>query len=291
MTAMVLVPLDGSDKDERAFPIAVNFAYLADAELHLVRVVGAAAAGASAGESGPRGPDREMVERSLREAADRLRPEVRSVTWEVIDVTDVAAALLDCIAQMAPVLVVMATRAPGPIGRAIHGSVADVIVRESSHPVILVPPGAEFLHGKRVHLRRVLVPLDESPAALEVLTLLLAFPRANELELVLLEVVSPDGDHTEAEAAKSRLDAIAVHIRERGAAAEVRVVEANAPIDVIVGSVRQDLVDMIAMSTRGAGGLERAVLGSVATGVVRRSEVPVILLASERRAAYRTRTI
>jgi nucleotide-binding universal stress UspA family protein len=230
--------------------------------------------------------ERAIAERGLGDVADRLRSEVQgSVTWEVIDSDDVATTLLDRIAETAPVLVVMATRAPGAIGRAIHGSVADVIVRESSHPVILVPPGAEFLHGKQVQLRRVLVPLDESPPALEVITLLLAFPRAQELQLVLLEVVSPDRDHAQAEAATLSLEALAVRIRAQGAAAEVRVLEANDPIDVIVDAVRQDLVDMIAMSTRGAGGLERAVLGSVATGVVRRSEVPVILLASSRRSA------
>jgi nucleotide-binding universal stress UspA family protein len=35
---------------------------------------------------------------------------------------------------------------------------------------------------------------------------------------------------------------------------------------------------MIAMSTRGAGGLGRLVLGSVAQGVLRASELPVLLL-------------
>jgi nucleotide-binding universal stress UspA family protein len=285
MTATVLVPLDGSDKDERAFPIAVNFAYLANAGLRLVRVVGVAEHpppdASVAGES-----ERAIAERDLRDVADRLRPDVQAaVTWEVIDSDDVATTLLDRIAETTPVLVVMATRAPGAVGRAIHGSVADVIVRESAHPVILVPPGAAFLHGKQVQLRRVLVPLDESPPALEVLTLLLASPRARELQLVLLEVVSPDRDHANAKAATLRLEALAVRIRAQGVAAEVRVLEADAPIDVIVDAVRQDLVDMIAMSTRGAGGLERAVLGSVATGVVRRSEVPVILLASNRRSA------
>ena len=274
MAAMVLVPLDGSDKDERAFPIAVNFAYLADAELHLTRV---------ASDS-----NRELAERSLRDAAERMRADVqRPITWEVIEAADVAAALLGRIAQSSPALVVMATRAPGAVGRAIHGSVADVIVRESSRPVILVPPGAEFLRGKRVYLRRVLVPLDESPPALEVLTVLLGFPRATELELVLLEVVSPHPDHVYAEAATAGLEALAARLSAQGVPAEVRVLESHAPVEVIVDAVRQDLVEMIAMSTRGAGGLERTVLGSVATGVVRKSEVPVILLASP----YRTRTI
>jgi nucleotide-binding universal stress UspA family protein len=47
---------------------------------------------------------------------------------------------------------------------------------------------------------------------------------------------------------------------------------------VIVEAIRQDLIDFIAMSTRGAGGIPRTMLGSVATAVVRASEVPVLLV-------------
>jgi hypothetical protein len=38
------------------------------------------------------------------------------------------------------------------------------------------------------------------------------------------------------------------------------------------------LIDAIAMSTRGRSGLRRLMLGSVAEGVVRASEVPVLLV-------------
>jgi nucleotide-binding universal stress UspA family protein len=56
------------------------------------------------------------------------------------------------------------------------------------------------------------------------------------------------------------------------------VVEADEPAEAIAATVREALVELIAMSTRGAGGLRRFVLGSVAEGVVRASEVPVMLL-------------
>jgi nucleotide-binding universal stress UspA family protein len=172
----------------------------------------------------------------------------------------------------------MATRAPGPVGRAIHGSVADQIVRESKRPVVLVPPGAQFLRGKQVHLRRALVPLDGSTAALGVLAHLLALTRANELEIVLLEVVSPSRNHADATQAEQRLADVAERVRSRGAAADVRVIEAADPAAVIIDAVRQELVDFIAMTTRGASGLQRLVLGSVATGVVRKSEVCVFVV-------------
>ena len=284
LTTTVLVSLDGSAKDERAFPVAVRFAHLADATLHVIRVLDPAAERAAAGVE-TSGSDsvatrRRLVERSVWEAVEQLRQRVqRPVSWEVIDAPDVADALLECAHRVKPVLMVMATRAPGPIGRAIHGSVADRLVRESTYPVILVPPGADFLAGKQLMLRRVIVPLDGSTAAVAALELLLSLPRANELELVVLRVVSRTPDQAAAEDAERQLDDLAGRARRHVAAADVRVVESDKPADAIVGAVRRELADVIAMSTRGAGGLERLILGSVATGVARKSEVPVLLVA------------
>jgi nucleotide-binding universal stress UspA family protein len=267
MTATVLVALDGSDKDHRAFPVAARLAHLADGGVHLIHVF-----------DGPR-ELRNAAVQNLREAAERLAALVdRPVTSEVTDGQDIARVLLVRAEELTADFVVMATRAPGPVGRAIHGSVADRIVRESKRPVILVPPGAHFLSGKQVYLRRALVPLDGSTAALGVLTHLLALARANELEIVLLEVVPPSASHTTAARAEQRLTDVAERIRSRGAAADVRVVEAADPAAVIIDAVRQELADFIAMTTRGASGLERLVLGSVATGVVRKSEVCVFLV-------------
>ena len=128
-------------------------------------------------------------------------------------------------------------------------------------------------------LRRMIVPLDGSTAAVAALDLLLSLPRANELELVVLRVVSRTPGQAAAEDAERQLEELAGRARRHVAAADVRVVESDKPASAIVGAVRRELADVIAMSTRGAGGLERLILGSVATGVARKSEVPVLLVA------------
>jgi len=132
--------------------------------------------------------------------------------------------------------------------------------------------------GRDVHLRRGLVPVDGSAAAVSVMDHLLAFPNARELDLLILQVVPPEPNHESAEKSEQTLAALVERVRERGATAEARVVEARDPAVVIVGAIRQDLVDFIAMTTRGAGGIARTMLGSVATAVVRASEVPVLLV-------------
>ena len=294
MAATILVPLDGSDKDDRALAIAAAFARLADGTLHLIRVcevpVGHPAADErAAGRADAPRPEEAAAERSIRAAAGSLADVAhRPVTWEVVPAPDVADALLYRAAELDVVLVVVATRAPRPVDRAVRGSVADRLVREGSRPVVLVPPGAEHAAGKRVELRRGLVPLDDSAAARDMVDHLLGLPRVGDLEWVLLQVVPPphaglvdalrgETRHAVAERAERRLEAVAERLRERGATVDVRVAEADDPAAVISGAVRQDLVDFIAISTRGAHGLERWVLGSVAESVVRTAEVPVLL--------------
>jgi nucleotide-binding universal stress UspA family protein len=60
----------------------------------------------------------------------------------------------------------------------------------------------------------------------------------------------------------------------------VRVIESADAGTVIVDAIRNELVELIAMSTRGESGLRRLVLGSVAEHVVRHSEVPVFLVTA-----------
>ena len=272
MPGAILVPVDGSDKDARALAVAADLAQLADASVLVVRVRNPQA------ESAPH-ESRSSLLQAMRAAAEALGLRVpRGLTCEVLDGDDVPNALLGRADSVNATALVMATRAPQAIDRAIHGSMADHVVRAGTRPVVLVPPRADYMGGRDVHLRRGLVPVDGSATALSVMAHLLAFPNARELDLLLLQVVPPEPNHGPAEKSEQALTAVVERVRERGVTAEARVVEARHPAVVIVEAIRQDLIDFIAMSTRGAGGIPRTMLGSVATAVVRASEVPVLLV-------------
>ena len=313
MTTSVLVPLDGSEKDERAFPAAAAVADLTGGDLRLIRVFDTPTdnLSARAGRMGVLDAAREIrtdMERSVRGRAERLSADIgRPVSAEIAEGFDVARTLVDRAAEPDTDFVVMATRAAGTVGRALRGSVADRVMRESPRPVVLVPPGTDDTRGKHIRLGRVLVPLDGSELALRVIDHLLALPKASDLEYVLAEVITsgfvnrdakPEVPEAERETpvldaysglpdvararqqAAQRLNVVADRLRARGAeAVEVRVVEAADPAAAINRLVRGALVDFIAMSTRGAGGLKRFVLGSVAERLVRESEVPVLLVS------------
>jgi nucleotide-binding universal stress UspA family protein len=141
---------------------------------------------------------------------------------------------------------------------------------------MLVPPGVSVERELAAGFSRVLVPLDGSELALRSVDFLIALPRSPELEFVLLEVVSDDSVCSEA---RDRLEGAAQRLRANGSGAvDVVVAEANEKADAIVSAARERRADLIVMSTRGLSGLRHLVLGSVAEGVVRRSEVPVLLI-------------
>jgi nucleotide-binding universal stress UspA family protein len=300
----VLVPLDGSDKDQRVVPAAAAFADLADGDIHVIRVLDIARESLTPrartmGAADALAEMRREVQQSIATVADRLTAvSGRSVSAVVAEGPDVADVLVGSAAGRDADLVVMATRAAGAVGRVLRGSVADRVMRESRQPVVLVPPRAGGDGDAPLRLGRVLVPLDGSELSSAVLDPLLGLRRARELEIVLLEVVTsgavlqwvPDPlelrthalppDFAEARAhAEHRLKLVADRLHTDGAKhVSVRVVEDLGPAAAITRVAREEAADFIAMSTRGAGGLERFVLGSVAEAVVRDSDVPVLLV-------------
>lgn len=256
-----MVPLDGSEKDDRALAAAAAMAKLAAVPLHLVHV----------------DPESADSRTELAGAAARLPLRAaRGVTTAHLRGDGIAGQLVRHAAECGAALVVMATRAPGAVDRALHDSVADEVMRESACPVMLVPPGTDYMRDKDVEFGRVLVPLDGSGLAERTLDFLLALPGARAVELALLAVVVPQQDHGPA---RDRLAAVAGRLRGAGVAAvEFDVAESGDPAEAVCAAVRESLADMIAMSSRGNSGMRRLVLGSVAQGVVRATDVPVLLL-------------
>jgi nucleotide-binding universal stress UspA family protein len=267
MKRHIMVALDGSEKDTRALAAAAAVSRLSDSDLLFVRVIGDDVVATDE----PDGASR------IAHLTEGLPPRADVVaTTKGRQANDIADALIDYAITRDVLLLVLATRAPGARSRAIAGSVADHVIRESPRPVIVVPPGAAYSAGKEPSIARVLVPLDDSSLSFRSIEFIITLPRAKELEYVLVEIVRAEWARATAE---TRLTKTATWLRSRGATkVETRVVESPDPATAIVNLVRDALVDAILISTRGAGGLGRLVLGSVAEQVVRQSELPVMLL-------------
>jgi nucleotide-binding universal stress UspA family protein len=313
VTRTALVPLDGSPLAERALPYAALLAGASRWRLVLLRAV------PERGVMDAEGVQEHVRER--REAARYLQDIAALVAANAgaptpdTQIRDGAAAevVLQQIDVQHAGLVVMATHGRSGAGRWLYGSVADEVLRGAGIPVFLVP--ATHAYAWPADRRpRVLVPLDGSARARAAVDPATDLATTLGADLLLVRVVDlphvptsvysadplaayddaepfPDYDPAaDLASARDYLEWIADPLRERGHTVAVDV-RSGAAVEEIAAAARERHADVIAMGTHGRSGLARLVLGSVATGTLRRAGLPVLLVrataahASEETAA------
>jgi nucleotide-binding universal stress UspA family protein len=290
----LLVPLDGSAFGEHALPLALGIARRAGADVRLVHVH-------SPLESVYR-PERLYYDSGLdawlkRRQQAYLDDVVRRlakitsvpVTPVLMEGREIAATL--CTASAGADLVVMATHGRGPLARLWWGSVADVLMRRLTVPLLLVRGSrapANLTDDPAV--RHLLVPLDGSALAEQVLEPAVALGTLMGADHTLLRVLRLMPDHSVAYGGSGleRLRAGRPHLEARrylGRVAErlggrtlrvhPRLVLGEQPTaKAILRYAQTHDADLIALATRGRGGLLR---GGVADRVVRGAAVPVLV--------------
>jgi nucleotide-binding universal stress UspA family protein len=177
-------------------------------------------------------------------------------------------------------LVVMTTHGRSLLSRAWLGSVTDSFVRRASMPVLLVRPGeGEPARAVEPVFRHMLIPLDGSALAEQILPFAAALGIPTETTYTLLQVVAPVVlgyapyahtvgldervlDEMRAEA-RAYLEEIAGRLRAQGAQVRTAVV-VGEPALAILDYAGEHGADLVALSTHGRGGLARLLLGSVA---------------------------
>ena len=139
-------------------------------------------------------------------------------------------------------------------------------------------------------MKRILVPLDGSPLAEAILPVVEEWAKEEEVEAILLRAVLVHhllgGDDTEAQMrvvgeGEAYLKAVADRLDRRGLKGVRWAVWYGEPVWSITKAAALNDADLIAMATHGRGGLSRLLLGSVASGVVRSVQVPVLLIRGQ----------
>ena len=149
-------------------------------------------------------------------------------------------------------------------------------------------------------IRTILVPLDFSDCSLGVVRSAAALASPLGARLVLHHAVEapgglgsktlvtpspgaepvPVGQHLLA-SAEARMPVYLEAATAEGVSAEHRITEGR-PLDTILQAADATGADMIVMGTHARTGLNRLLLGSVAEGVVRQAEIPVVTLRNIR---------
>ena len=144
----VLLPLDGSERDEEIMGQAARLGSLMNAEHILLRVITPLRvihrpAPVTSVDTKDLARKQADAEAHLERVAERLRRHGLAVRTRVVANERTAHAILEVAREEGVDLIAMATRGHGPIQRAMLGSVADKVLRGASTAVLLYHPRME----------------------------------------------------------------------------------------------------------------------------------------------------
>lgn len=283
----ILVPLDGSDFAEQALPWALCIARHAGATLDLVRGHVVYALQTPAAAWGSFDPTMEaeskQEEKLYLDATARWLSSVSPVPTATSLVSGFEAeGILEHISANRPDLIVMNTHGRGGIGRILLGSTADELIRHSEVPVLLTHPSEASASVRLIPepvVKSVLVLLDGSSLAEQVLPPAADLARLMEAEMTLLRVVETSSAFAERDTAgaEAYLRQMAERLLEQGLLVRTRVVVARHVGEAIVEESRALKSDLIALATHGRGGLRRMLFGSIADQVIRGTACPALI--------------
>jgi nucleotide-binding universal stress UspA family protein len=296
----ILVPLDGSALAEQALSCAVMLARGLSAELVLFRAVSIPsdvqeALDKASLKPGPLMDRLETDAREYLEAMSYLLPKTGLSFSQVVRQGLAADAIVDYVEQMDIRLIVMASHGYTGIKRWRHGSVAERVLQAAGVPVLLVR-AREADPERGLHqptpCQRILVPLDGSKLAEQVLPVVSPIARALEAEMTLFQVISSyaigsfSGEwysplkstfETAEQHAKAYLERKASRLKELGIETSTAVWTGSVA-QLIVRYAEVNHTDLIAMCTHGRTGLARWAMGSVADRVLRAAGIPILLV-------------
>jgi nucleotide-binding universal stress UspA family protein len=256
-------------------------------------------------------PVSDTLERSLRKqekvylekTAERLRDASPVAVTTVLQDGQVAAEIRHHALERNVSLVILATHARGAFGRFWLGSAADELVRELPMPVLLVHPSENDVDLKRdLAFKNIVIPLDGSELAEQILVPAVAMAKLFGAEITLLRVVQPLVP-TSVPVGMGTFSTVALHMADDVARLQKQLEQqAFAYLDKVDQKLRGDKLvvkthvvladqpgvgvlreaealgaDLIALATHGRRGLSRLLLGSVADKVLRGSPVAVLL--------------
>jgi nucleotide-binding universal stress UspA family protein len=267
----ILVPLDGSSHSAAILDDAVRFAG-PGGSLVLMSAVNRPY-GRGAGSYGVQA-DTEKVQEYLDGVAEGLRSRNVSVTTVAKSTFHVAAVIEEVAAVNQVDMIACATHSHAGIGRLLWGSMAWRVLSQSPVPVILRHPFNGKVSSPNPGQRRILVPLDGSALAEEVLSLAAELATEWNAPVELVRVTPDISGAADDETAKKYVDELAekMPVPARGH------VIAGAPIEELTGFVHGARVTDIVMASHGRGALARVFLGSVAYDIIHRLPVPVVVV-------------
>jgi nucleotide-binding universal stress UspA family protein len=281
----VLYPTDLSDASLPAFRYSVALARWYGAQLTVLHVVP---------NFDPADPDvQDLPAEDVRAQMARLLPadltEGVAVTFAVRE-GGTATSIVEQAVETRADLIVIGTHGRSGFNRLLMGSIAEKVLRHAPCPVLTIPSAASST--EEPSFRRVLCPVDFSPASEQAVGFALDLARQAAGTVTLLNVVEwlaeeqpvadADFDVTAireqmARKARERLQALVSGESRTECEIEETVTFGRAHREVVRLAAEQQN-DLIVMGAQGRGGVGLALFGSTTQQVVRSASCPVLVV-------------
>jgi nucleotide-binding universal stress UspA family protein len=295
----ILVPLDGSKLAEAAVPIAASLAQKLNAPVTLLHIIEQDAPQEIHKEHHI--TEAEEASAYLAEVARRGFPADTRVDTHVhtAAVKDIPGSIVEhALMEFQPDLIIMCTHGSGGMRDLLYGSIAQQVVAQGSTPLLLVKPNVE--NPAAFKLENILVPLDTGPVHDAGLPLTQELAGAYRSRIHLLTVIPTFRTIAgETAAAGSLLPAttsalldidvenaeedLLVHMDElKQAGLQVTAEVARGdPATEIVNIAGRLHADLLVLTTHRKAGTAAFWARSVAPNVVRRAQLPILLVPLE----------
>jgi len=296
MYTKILVPLDGSATAEAVLPYVEALAAGFKTSVELVSVVDIGAMAAHlAGDriqrlDGIIATEEKKSTSYLEQVAKRFS---HVPTACRIVRGHAAETILTTASQESDTLIAMATHGHSGAKRWLLGSVAEKVLRGTTHPLFLVRAAVAKAAPQRI-FNSIVVPLDGSLLAEQILPTVSNWAQALDVEVTLIRAFEfpasayygsqddlPDYDQFREQTRREAADYLkakeALLVGEGVRAVSTVTIE-GAAADEIVSYAQSAPRALIAMSTHGRSGVRRWLLGSVTEKVVRHGDDPVLVV-------------
>jgi nucleotide-binding universal stress UspA family protein len=300
----VLCAIDFSRPSALALAAASRIAATFHQPLAILTVADPLLAAAERMQSG--GDEPVLLARELAAFVDEtLAPGASSRHRLLVRVGDAAAEILAQADLDGAQLVVLATRGASGVAKVVFGSVAERVLRTTTRPVLVVPPGVEGGPLRTLGaMEEVLAPIDFHDHAFDDARLADRVARASHARLRLLHVVAGRDDMrwavlppTMASQLEEELGGLRSSVTDAAHQALERLAESlggtpGPTLEVVEGPVAERIaqvadraeVDLVVLALRGVPGLLGTRVGAVAYRVLCASPVPVLAVPHEARA-------
>jgi nucleotide-binding universal stress UspA family protein len=297
MYRKILVPLDGSPVAEQVLPYARSLAKALALPVELLHAVEPETVALYSDPKHGRYVD--VVEADLKQKGlQYLRnlegsfPKTSKITCAA-EIGKPADVIVARATAQPGTLIAMATHGRSGVQRWLLGSVAEKVLHMATNHLLLVRAANETKTDE-ASLKTVVVPLDGSPVAEQVLHYVCDIAKKMDLEVLLLRVYAipimaystedyytPNLDELLGEAkdeARRYLEQKVAELKGEGLRRVSSIFLEGESAQQIIDFARKTPDNFVAMCTHGRSGIGRLVLGSVTNRVVRHSGDPVLVV-------------